>query len=58
LEADGLIDGEWKRAESGRERKYYRLSSRGRTSLQTERHQWLIVHNTLCKLWKTNPALT
>jgi DNA-binding PadR family transcriptional regulator len=58
LEADGLILGQWKQANSGRERKYYRLSSQGRKSLEAERRQWLTVHETLCKLWKTNPAST
>jgi DNA-binding PadR family transcriptional regulator len=53
LEAEGLIVGEWKQAETGRERKYYRLSSHGRKSLKAERRQWLSVHHTLCQLWKT-----
>src|SRR6266404_4545185 len=56
LERDGLIDSEWKEAESGRERKYYLLNSDGRKVLKTERQQWLTVHNTLSKLWKIKPA--
>jgi DNA-binding PadR family transcriptional regulator len=56
LERDGLIKSEWKEAETGRERKYYALSSDGRKALHTEREQWLTVHNTLCKLWKLKPA--
>jgi len=52
LEREGLVLSEWKQSDIGRERKYYRLSSNGRRSLQTERQQWLTVHNTLCKLWK------
>jgi DNA-binding PadR family transcriptional regulator len=58
LERDGLIESEWKEAETGRERKYYFLSSDGRKALKAEREQWLKVHNTLCKLWKIKPALT
>ncbi len=58
LQRDGLISSEWKEADSGRERKYYRLTSDGRKALEAERHQWLAVHNTLCKLWKIKPALT
>jgi len=58
LERDGLIESEWKEADSGRERKYYSLSSKGRGSLSAEREQWLKVHNTLCKLWKLKPVST
>ena len=56
LERDGLIDSEWKESETGRERKYYYLSSKGRKTLNAERQQWLKVHNTLCKLWKLKPV--
>jgi len=52
LEREGLVLSEWKQSDTGRERKYYQLSSDGRRSLQTERQQWLTVHNTLCKVWK------
>ena len=52
LEREGLIVSEWKQSQTGRERKYYRLSPGGRRSVQTERNQWLSVHNTLCKIWK------
>jgi DNA-binding PadR family transcriptional regulator len=57
LEREGLIESEWKESETGRERKYYFLSSKGRKVLQAERQQWLTVHNSLCKLWKLKPAL-
>jgi PadR family transcriptional regulator PadR len=56
LERDDLIVAEWKQADSGRERKYYRLSSDGKKMLKAEREQWLTVHNTLCKLWKLKPV--
>jgi PadR family transcriptional regulator len=52
LERQGLVVSEWKRSETGRERKYYGLSSKGRQSHQEERRHWLTVHNTLCKAWK------
>jgi len=58
LEAEGLIESEWRRAESGRERKYYRLSGDGRKAMRSERAQWLAVHHTLCKLWKIQPHST
>ena len=56
LEREGLIDSEWKEAETGRERKYYCLTSKGGKTLTNERQQWLKVHNTLCKLWKLEPV--
>jgi PadR family transcriptional regulator, regulatory protein PadR len=52
LESEGLISARWTQAESGRERKYYRLNQKGQKTLQAEKDQWLMVHNTLCKLWK------
>ena len=58
LEREKLIESEWKEAETGRDRKYYSLSTKGKKSLATEREQWLKVHNTLCKLWNIKPALT
>jgi DNA-binding PadR family transcriptional regulator len=56
LEREKLIESEWKEAETGRERKYYFLSAKGRKVLEAERQQWLTVHNTLCKLWKLKPV--
>ena len=57
LERDRLIESQWKRSASGRERRYYFLSSKGRKTLHSERQQWLTVHNSLCKLWKLKPVL-
>ena len=56
LERDGMIESKWKESETGRERKYYSLSSKGRKALRGERQQWLTVHNSLCKLWRLKPA--
>lgn len=56
LERDGLIHSEWKKSDTGRERKYYFINSDGRKALKAERQQWLTVHNTLSKLWKIEPA--
>jgi len=56
LEGEGMIKSEWKEAESGRERRYYSITSEGRKRLKGEQQQWLEVHNTLCKLWKLEPV--
>ena len=58
MEAQELIDSEWREADSGRKRKYYFLSKTGRKALQAEKQQWMTVHETLIKLWKTQPRLT
>jgi DNA-binding PadR family transcriptional regulator len=58
MEDEGLIESEWREAETGRKRKYYRLRKEGHKALQDEQQQWLTVHETLTKLWKTRPHLT
>jgi PadR family transcriptional regulator PadR len=40
LEAKGLVEAAWQEAESGRERKYYRLTGKGRTKLKADTEQW------------------
>ncbi len=58
MEREKLIESEWREAETGRKRKYYRLRREGRKALAAEREQWLTVHQTLRKLWKLQPRLT
>ncbi len=56
LERESLVESEWKEAENGRKRKYYRLREKGRTALKAGREEWLTVHETLTQLWKTHPS--
>jgi DNA-binding PadR family transcriptional regulator len=58
MQKEKLIEAEWREAETGRRRKYYRLRKEGRAALGTEKEQWLTVHQTLNNLWKTQPRLT
>lgn len=58
MEDQGLIESEWKAGENGRRRKYYRLSQQGGRELSQDREQWLMVHKTLMKLWKSYPEST
>jgi PadR family transcriptional regulator PadR len=51
LEGDGLVKSRWETADSGRRRKYYRLTARGRKQLAHDRSSWLAVHRTLSKAW-------
>jgi transcriptional regulator len=40
LEKRGVLAAEWKQTETGREAKFYRLTRKGRTYLQTETASW------------------
>ena len=53
MEREEMIESEWKEADSGRRRKYYRLGRGGKKALQEERDQWMTVHSTLARLWRT-----
>ena len=51
LERLGHIQARWELAESGRRRKYYRITPTGRTQLAEERRQWQAVDATLRCIW-------
>ena len=51
LERSGHVESRWERAESGRQRKYYRVTEAGRKQLADERLQWRTVDRTLGKIW-------
>jgi PadR family transcriptional regulator PadR len=40
LHADGLISGEWEEKDTGRKRRYYRLTRTGRAALKEKRDSW------------------
>lgn len=40
LEAKGLIEADWRTADTGRDRKYYRLTGSGRKRLAADTKQW------------------
>ncbi len=58
LERDGLVRARWAFAESGRKRKYYALSARGRRALEAEREQWSAVQSTLSTFWGAEACST
>ena len=51
LERLGHVEARWEVAESGRRRKYYGITSRGRAQLAEERRQWQAVDATLRGIW-------
>lgn len=53
LERLGFIKARWEEAESGRKRKYYRITAQGKAQLAEERKQWQAVDATLKGLWKS-----
>jgi transcriptional regulator len=44
LQADGLIVGEWEEKETGRKRRYYHITPKGRAALKEKLQSW----NALC----------
>jgi DNA-binding PadR family transcriptional regulator len=53
LERLGLIKARWEQAETGRRRKYYAITARGRAQLAEDRRQWQAVDATLRGIWGT-----
>lgn len=51
LERSGLVSSRWEKADSGRRRKYYRVTDAGRQQLSEERRQWRTVDQALRKIW-------
>ena len=51
LERQGHVAAKWSASENGRRRKYYRITSGGRTQLVEERRQWQAVNSTLRAIW-------
>lgn len=50
LEAKGLIRATWRDGETGRQRKYYALTDRGRKRLAAETKQWRSLATAMQKL--------
>ncbi|HEX2210158.1 MAG TPA: helix-turn-helix transcriptional regulator [Longimicrobium sp.] len=51
LERSGLVEARWDQAETGRRRKYYRITEAGREQLAEERRQWHTVDQALRNIW-------
>ena len=47
LERNGLVKASWGRSDSGRRRKYYRLTKQGSQELANQQRQWQVVNDTL-----------
>jgi DNA-binding PadR family transcriptional regulator len=51
LERQDLVAAKWGVSETGRKRKYYRITKPGREQLATQKEQWQAVDKTLRGLW-------
>jgi transcriptional regulator len=51
LERQGLVAARWGESETGRRRKYYRITKDGRTQLAAQREQWKAVDRALHAIW-------
>ena len=51
LERNGCVKAVWGRSETGRRRKYYRLTSAGVDLLESQRRQWQVVDSALRGIW-------
>jgi PadR family transcriptional regulator, regulatory protein PadR len=52
LERQGYIEGYWGAAETGRKRKYYRITQTGQAHLADQRRQWQAVDEALRNVWQ------
>ena len=52
LERLGYVAARWEMAQSGRRRKYYRITSQGHKQLTEERRQWQAVDDALRGIWQ------
>ena len=57
LEAKGYIQAEWQRADSGRDRKYYSLTGKGKKRLETDTEAWRALAKAMAALGVLEPAL-
>ncbi|MFC2170412.1 PadR family transcriptional regulator [Calditrichota bacterium] len=53
LERNGYVKATWGKSETGRRRKYYRLTDQGREELAQQQHQWQMVDSALRGVWCT-----
>jgi DNA-binding PadR family transcriptional regulator len=53
LEHKGYVKAVWRRSETGRRRKYYRLTGAGVEQLASQRRQWQVVDSALRGIWFT-----
>ena len=53
LERNGYVEATWRESETGRRRKYYRVTRQGLEHLANQRREWQVVDSTLRGIWLT-----
>ena len=53
MEAKNWIEGNWKKVDSGKERRYYTLTEKGILALEQQYSQFNFIGNLLQNLWET-----
>lgn len=56
LEKEKLIQSEWIMSEEGRHRKYYSITQQGKEAIQTEKANWMSMHEIMLTLWSQKPS--
>jgi PadR family transcriptional regulator PadR len=51
LERQSYVAAKWVASDTGRRRKYYRITKEGRAALAAQRQQWQAVDDTLRGIW-------
>lgn len=51
MERRGWIKSKWGKSETGRKRRYYSLTPKGKEALAKRQREWLAVHDTLVQSW-------
>lgn len=57
LERLGYVESSWGKSETGRRRKYYRITQQGLEALGAQRRQWNTVDQALRSIWHELSAL-
>ncbi len=50
LEAKGLIEADWRAADSGRDRKYYALTGKGKKKLKADMEAWAKLNDAMISI--------
>lgn len=58
LERVGHVESVWRQPETGRKRKYYRITEQGLAELAEQHRQWSTVVDTLRQVWQDNLAIS
>lgn len=57
LEAKGLVEAEWRESESGRERKYYHLTGKGKKRLSKDTESWRALAKAMAAIGVLEPGV-